>query len=90
LIEGKQVRITDRNQQMSNQDEMEQRLNLELEVISINQLNELGNQAIQLGLIAGHGYRGGRYEILRQGEFILLPPNEAEQYLRDLINQAST
>ncbi|MBL1176278.1 hypothetical protein [Pantanalinema sp. GBBB05] len=75
---------------MSNQDEIEQRLNLELEMISINQLHELGNQAIQMGLIAGHGYRGGQYEILRQGEFILLPPNEAEQYLRDLINQASS
>lgn len=75
---------------MSHHDEMEHRLNLELEVISINQLNELGNQAIQMGLIAGHGYRGGQYEILRQGEFILLPPNEAEQYLRDLIHQASS
>lgn len=70
-------------------DQMEQRLHLELEAISTNQLHELGNQAIQLGLISGHGYHGGQYEILRQGEFILLSPTEAEQYLRALIDRVS-
>lgn len=70
------------------QDEQDEQLDLELETISTNQLTELGNRAIQLGLIAGHGYHGGQYELLRQGQFILLPPHEAEQYLRALIDDS--
>ena len=69
-------------------DDLNEQLDLELETISTNQLTELGNRAIQLGLIAGHGYHGGQYELLRQGQFILLPPHEAEQYLRALIDDS--
>lgn len=71
---------------MTSDDEfLEQQLNLEIESITMNRLTDLGNQAIKLGLIAGHGYRGGQYEILRQGQFVLLSPIEAETYLRELI-----
>ena len=45
-----------------------QQLDQEIESLSLNQLNDLGNQAIALGLIAGHGHHRGQYEILRQGE----------------------
>lgn len=67
------------------EDELRQRLNLEVETMSINQLTELGNQAVSLGLIAGHGFHGGKYEILHQGKVVLLPPNEASIYLEKLI-----
>ena len=68
-----------------NEDSLKQRINLELETISCNQLNELGNQAVKLGLIAGHGYHKGQYEILRQGKALLMSPDEALKYLQDLI-----
>jgi hypothetical protein len=68
-----------------NEDSLKQRINLELESISCNQLNELGNQAVKLGLIAGHGYHKGQYEILRQGKALLMSPDEAIQYLQQLI-----
>jgi hypothetical protein len=42
-----------------------------------------------MGLIAGHGFHGGKYEILRNGEAILLPINEAEIYLEQLIKTAT-
>ncbi len=67
------------------EDELRQRLNLEVETNSINHLTELGNQAVALGLIAGHGFHGGKYEILRQGKVILLPANEASTYLEKLL-----
>jgi hypothetical protein len=68
-----------------NEDSLKQRINLELESISCNQLNELGNQAVKLGLIAGHGYHKGQYEILRQGKALLMSPDEAIEYLQGLI-----
>ncbi|HEY9726973.1 MAG TPA: hypothetical protein V6D50_11045 [Chroococcales cyanobacterium] len=68
-----------------NEDSLKQRINLELETISCNQLNELGNQAVKLGLIAGHGYHKGQYEILRQGKVLLMSPDEAIEYLQQLI-----
>ena len=68
-----------------NEDSLKRRINLELESISCNQLNELGNQAVKLGLIAGHGYHKGQYEILRQGKALLMSPDEAIQYLQQLI-----
>ncbi|NEQ32755.1 MAG: hypothetical protein F6K04_17410 [Leptolyngbya sp. SIO4C5] len=74
---------------MAEDDYIRQQLNLELEGMSVNQLTELGNQAIQMGLIAGHGYHRGQYEILRQGKIILLPPQEALTYLQDLIRDVS-
>lgn len=51
----------------------------------VNQLTELGNRAMQLGLIVGHGYHGGQYEILRQGEIVTLDPPAAVQFLQGLI-----
>ena len=68
-----------------NEDELKQRLDLEIETMSINKLTEMGNLAISMGLIAGHGFHGGKYEILRQRQAILLPVNEAETYLAQLI-----
>jgi hypothetical protein len=70
---------------LMNEDSLKQRINLELETISCNQLNELGNQAVKLGLIAGHGYHKGQYEILRQGKALLMSPDEAIEYLQQLI-----
>lgn len=70
-------------------DDIKQRLNLEIESLSVNQLTELGNQAIQMGLIAGHGYHRGQYEILRQGKIMLMTPQEALVYLQDLIRSVS-
>jgi len=64
---------------------LKRRLNAELEAISFNKLTELGNRAIDLKLIAGHGYRGGKYEILRQGRALLMSPEEAQAYLENLI-----
>ena len=69
------------------EDLLKQRLNEELEVISFNKLTELGNRAIDLRLIAGHGYRGGKYEILRQGGALLMSPEEAQTYLENLIKE---
>ena len=73
-----------------NEDQLKARLNLEIETVSINQLTELGNLAISMVLIAGHGFHGGQYEILRQGKVILLPANEAANYLSQLINSVNT
>lgn len=65
--------------------------NLEqLGVIDTNQLTELGNRAIKLKLIAGHGFHGGQYELLRQGEVITLSPKEALGYLTILINESES
>ena len=69
---------------------LKHRLNQEIEVISLNKLTELGNQAISLGLIAGHGYRGGKYEILRQGKALMMSPEEAQTYLENLIKEIGT
>ncbi|MBW4542941.1 MAG: hypothetical protein KME25_00610 [Symplocastrum torsivum CPER-KK1] len=68
-----------------NEDSLKQRINLELESLSWNQLTEVGNQAVKLGLIAGHGYHKGQYEILRQGKALLMSPDEALKYLQNLI-----
>lgn len=70
-----------------NEEFMKQRLNDEMEMISYNKLTELGNQAIDLKLIAGHGYQGGKYEILHQGKAILMSPEEAQTYLENLIKE---
>jgi hypothetical protein len=74
---------------MMDEELLKQRLNLELDAIACNQLNELGNRAVQMGLIAGHGYRGGQYEILRQGKAIALSPKEAQVYLQELITKGN-
>lgn len=64
------------------------RMNLELESIGLNQLNDLGNKAISLGLIAGHGHHGGQYELLHQGKVVTISPSEAVTYLENLIQEA--
>ena len=61
------------------------RMNLELESISVNQLHELASEASKQKLIAAHGYRGGQYELLRDGEFLLFSPEEAVEYLQNLL-----
>ncbi|MBT9314895.1 hypothetical protein [Leptothoe spongobia] len=65
---------------------LKNKMNLELEAISVNQLHNLATQAVEKKLITAHGYRGGQYELLRDGEFVLLSPTEAIQYLQDLLN----
>lgn len=52
---------------MSESDEqnLAKRLNLEVEMIGTNRLTLAGNRAQELGLIDGHGFRGGKYEVLR-------------------------
>jgi len=60
-------------------------LEREVESISLNQLTELGNRAIALGLIIGHGHHRGQYEILRSGQVLLMTPREAYAHLETLI-----
>jgi hypothetical protein len=60
----------------------------EFEAQSLNQLHTLGTQAQQQGLILGHGYHQGQYEILHRQEVLLLTPDEAEAYLQTLIAAA--
>lgn len=69
-------------------DEFEQDLEPEVDDFGYNQLNELGNRAIALKLIAGHGYHQGKYELLHRGEAVLLSPKEAMAYLQALIQEA--
>ncbi len=64
---------------------MQQQLNTDIENLSITQLNELGNQAIKQGLIAGHGHHKGQYEIIRQGKILTMSPKEALIFLQTLI-----
>ncbi|HEY9892548.1 MAG TPA: hypothetical protein V6D37_12235 [Candidatus Sericytochromatia bacterium] len=52
-----------------------------------NELTQLGNQAVKRGLISGHGYHGGKYEILCNGQIFLLSPEEAHSYLKKLVEQ---
>lgn len=72
---------------LSNFETLKNRMNLELESISTNQLYNLANQAVDKNLISAHGYRSGQYEILRNGEFILMTPAEAIQYLQNLLQE---
>ena len=69
---------------------LKHRMNLELETLSVNQLHNLANEAVAKRLITAHGYRGGQYEVLKDGEFILLSPSEAIQYLQTLLGEDSS
>jgi hypothetical protein len=60
------------------------------EPFDFNQLHNLGNQAIAQGLIIGHGYHQGKYELLHRGEAVLLSPPEALSYLQALMTSAET
>jgi hypothetical protein len=51
------------------------------------ELTPLGNQAVKRGLISGHGYHSGKYEILCNGQIFLLSPEEAYSYLKTLLEQ---
>ncbi len=68
-----------------NEEELRQQLEREMETLSYNRLHKLGNEAVKAKLIIGHGYRGGKYEILRKDRELLLTPEEAENYLEDLL-----
>lgn len=68
-------------------EEVINQINMEVEAMSVNELTELGNKAISLGLIIGHGYRSNKYEILRRNEVIALSPKEARAYLKNLIEE---
>ncbi|MBK4728876.1 hypothetical protein JJD41_03085 [Oxynema sp. CENA135] len=69
------------------EDFVKRQLDREIEMLSYNQLTELGNRAVALGLILGHGYRGGKYEILMRDRDLLLSPEEAQPYLEQLLKQ---
>jgi len=71
-----------------NEDSLENQLNKEVESLNINHLNQLGNKAVKLGLIIGHGYFRGDYEILLKDESLLLTPLQAQEYLENLIAEA--
>lgn len=58
------------------------------EAMGWNQLSSLGNHAIELGLIIGHGFYKGQYEILKPGEPMLMSPDAALLYLQKLIQEA--
>ena len=62
-------------------------LQIEGEMIVTNRLTLAGNRAQELGLIDGHGFRGGKYEVLRQGEFLTFTPQEAQTYLENLVTE---
>ena len=70
-----------------NEDSLENQLNREVEMMSLNHLNELGNKAVSLGLIIGHGFFRGEYEILRKEETLSLSPEKAQDYLTKLIEE---
>lgn len=72
-----------------NEAELRERMNLELETMGINKLTEAGNIALSMGLIAGHGFHGGKYEILQQGKAILLSTDAAANYLEKLIKSVT-
>ncbi len=57
------------------------------ESVFTKELTQLGNQAVKKGLISGHGYHGGKYEILCNGQIFLLTPEQAHAYLKDLVKQ---
>lgn len=58
-----------------------------VESVFTNELTKLGNQAVKRGLISGHGYHGGKYEILCNGQLFLLSPEDAHSYLKNLVAQ---
>lgn len=58
-----------------------------VESVFTNEITKLGNQAVKRGLISGHGYHGGKYEILCNGQIFLLSPEDAHSYLKNLVAQ---
>ncbi len=71
-------------------DSLEDRIHLELESLQYNELHELGNRAQVAGLIVGHGHRQGKYEILCQGQALMMTPKEAQVFLLELLKSIET
>lgn len=71
-------------------DSLEPRIDLESESRQYNKLHELGNRAQSAGLILGHGHHQGKYEILRQGQALMMTPKEAQAFLLDLLKSIET
>lgn len=53
-----------------------------------NELSSLGNRAVTLNLIIGHGFHRGQYEVLHRSEALLMSPQEAIAYLQEIIQGA--
>lgn len=70
-----------------NDPNLEQKLDAQVTMMSFNRLHELGNEALKKGLIIGHGFSKGMYEILHQREVLTMSPEEAEAFLEDLLKQ---
>jgi hypothetical protein len=79
----KEQQIMDENHEQ----QIRKRPKAEPESVFTNELTQLGNQAVKKGLISGHGYHGGKYEILCNGQIFLLTPEQAHSYLKDLVKQ---
>jgi hypothetical protein len=79
----KEQEIMDEN----HEPQIRKRPKAEPESVFTNELTQLGNQAVKKGLISGHGYHGGKYEILCNGQIFLLTPEQAHSYLKDLVKQ---
>lgn len=71
---------------MSDNEELEIE-ELELDIEDLNQLTKLGNEAVKLGLISGHGHHRGKYEILIKRESLLMTETEAKEYLKNLLDK---
>jgi hypothetical protein len=53
----------------------------------LTEVTRLGNQAVKMGLISGHGYYGGNYDILYKGQVFHLSPEAAHTYLKKLVEE---
>jgi hypothetical protein len=73
---------------MDAEEMLRQQLKEEGDFATINILNDTANEALQMGLIIGHGYHGEKYEILHKSEVVLLSPKEAQAYLQNLIDES--
>lgn len=69
----------------NNEEEMLNQPIAGVESFFTNEITQLGNQAVKKGLISGHGYHGGNYEILCNGQIFLLSLEEAHSYLKNLV-----
>ena len=79
----------EKNPEKNTFEQLRHRMNLEIDTLSTNQLHTLANQAVSQKLITAHGYRGGQYEILKDGDFVLMQPADAIQYLQSLLGNES-
>jgi hypothetical protein len=75
------------NMDENNEKQFLKRQTAQEESVFTKELTKLGNQAVKMSLISGHGYHGGKYEILCNGQIFLLTPEQAHSYLKDLVKQ---